>query len=127
MHKTRHCYDVGMVSHYQANPGMMHWKAVKRILRYLKVTTDYSLCYQGKELRLVGYLDVDWAGDLEEHKSTSGYIFLLNNGVILWKQEIDLCDFVNHGSWIYYVFNYNTRSCMIEKIFAKLRNSQGCF
>ena len=28
------CYDVRMVSHYQANPGMMHWKVVKRILRY---------------------------------------------------------------------------------------------
>ena len=53
------CYVVGMVSRYQANPRMMHWKAVKRILRYLKGTKDYSLCYQGKELRLVGYSDVD--------------------------------------------------------------------
>ena len=53
------CYVVGMVSRYQANPGMIHWKAVKRILRHLKGTMDYSLCYQGKELRLVGYSDVD--------------------------------------------------------------------
>ena len=53
------CYVVGMVSRYQANLGMIHWKAVKRILRHLKGTMDYSLCYQGKELRLVGYSDVD--------------------------------------------------------------------
>ena len=49
------CYLVGMISRYQANLGMMHWKAVKRILRYLKDTKDYSLCYQDKELCLVGY------------------------------------------------------------------------
>ena len=34
------CYAAGMVSHYQANPRMMLWKAVKRILRYLKGTKD---------------------------------------------------------------------------------------
>jgi hypothetical protein len=38
-------FAVGMVSRYQANPGQSHWKAVKIILRYLKGTTDYSLCF----------------------------------------------------------------------------------
>ena len=81
------CYAVSMVSRYQANPGMKQWRAVKRILRYLKGTIDYSLCYQGKELRLVGYSYVDWAGDLDEHKSISGYTFLLNNGAITWRSK----------------------------------------
>ena len=44
---------------------------------------DYSLYYQGKELCLRGYSDVDWAGDLDEHKSTR-YAFLLNNEAISW-------------------------------------------
>ena len=39
----------------------------------------------------MGYSDVDWAGDLDEHKSTSGYIFLLNNGVISWKSKKQTC------------------------------------
>jgi hypothetical protein len=43
-------FAVGMVSRYQANPGQSHWKAVKRILRYLKGTTDYSLCFQRENL-----------------------------------------------------------------------------
>ena len=89
--RTDICYVVGMVSHYQANPGMKHWRAVKRILRYLKGTIDYSLCYQGKELRLVGYLDADWARDLDERKSTSRYKFLLNNGVITWRSKKQTC------------------------------------
>ncbi|WJZ85583.1 hypothetical protein VitviT2T_005109 [Vitis vinifera] len=39
------CYVVGMASHYQANPRIMHWKAVKRILRYLRGIMNYSFCY----------------------------------------------------------------------------------
>ena len=76
------CHAVGMASIYQSNLGQEHWKAVKRILRYLKGTLEYSLCYQGKELRLKGYIDADWGGDLDERKSTSGFAFLLNNGAI---------------------------------------------
>ena len=48
-------YVVKMVSLYLENPRIMHWKAIKSILRNLKGTKDYSLCYQGKKLCLVGY------------------------------------------------------------------------
>ena len=41
------CFAVGLVSRYQSNPGREHWKAVKRILRYLNGTMDYCLVYQG--------------------------------------------------------------------------------
>ena len=54
------CYDVGLISRFQSNPGQKHWMAVKRILRYLKGTSDYMLCYQGKkDLRLIGYSNAD--------------------------------------------------------------------
>ena len=53
------CFVVGLVSQYQSNPGREHWKAFKRILRYLKGTMDYCLVYQGSELRLVGYSNAD--------------------------------------------------------------------
>ena len=39
------CYAVGLVSRYQSNPGQKHWMTVKKILRYLKGTSDYMLCY----------------------------------------------------------------------------------
>ena len=73
------CYAVGLVSRYKSNPGQKHWMAVKRILRYLKGTSDYMLCYQRKKyLRLISYSDADWGGDIDQSKSTSGYAFLLN-------------------------------------------------
>jgi hypothetical protein len=85
------CYAVGLVSRFQSNPGEMHWKAVKRILRYLKGTADYCLCYQGSNLSLEGYTDADWAGDPDERKSTSGYAFLLNGGAITWYSKKQTC------------------------------------
>ena len=86
------CYAVGLVSRFQSNPGQKHWMAVKRILRYLKGTSDYMLCYQGKkDLRLIGYSDADWGGDVDQCKSTSGYAFLLNDSAILWSSKKQSC------------------------------------
>lgn len=85
------CYAVGLVSRFQSNPGKRHWMAVKRILRYLKGTMDYSLCYQGSDLRLTGYTYADWGGDLDVRKSTSGYAFLLCNGAITWSSKKQSC------------------------------------
>ena len=69
----------------------MHWKMVKRILRHLKGIVDYSFCYQGKKLRLVGYSHVVWVDDLDERKSTSKYTILLNNDVNLSKSKKQTC------------------------------------
>jgi hypothetical protein len=44
------CFAVGMTSRYQSNPGPAHWRAVKRILRYLRGTIDHALFYHGEDL-----------------------------------------------------------------------------
>jgi hypothetical protein len=49
------------------------------------------LCYQGRDLRLRGYSDPDWVGDLDERKSTSGYTFLLSGGAITWCSKKQSC------------------------------------
>ena len=85
------CFAIGFMSRFQSNPGQKHWYAVKRILAYLKGTVDYSLCYQGGDLRLVGYTDSNWGGDLDERKSTSGYAFLLSRGAISWCSKKQTC------------------------------------
>ncbi|XP_071722412.1 secreted RxLR effector protein 161-like [Rutidosis leptorrhynchoides] len=85
------CYVVGMVSRYQSNLGQAHWTPVKIILRYLKGTMDYKLCYQGNSLELKCYTNADNAGDQDERKSTSGSVFLLNNGAISWSSKKQGC------------------------------------
>jgi hypothetical protein len=50
------------------------------------------LCYQGKkDLQLIGYSNVDWGGDVNQSKSTSGYTFLFNDSAILWRSKKQSC------------------------------------
>ncbi|KAH9747317.1 hypothetical protein KPL70_004670 [Citrus sinensis] len=57
---------VGAVSRYMANLGGEHWIAVKRILRYIRGTSDVALCYGGSEFTVRGYVDSDFAGELDK-------------------------------------------------------------
>jgi hypothetical protein len=71
-----------------SNPSESHWIAAKRVLRYLKGTSDLSL-YFGKETsKLYGYCDADWAGNQEQRKSTTGYVFMLNGGSVSWLSKL---------------------------------------
>ena len=79
-------FIVGMLGRYLSNPGMEQWKAVKRVLRYLKKTKDYMLTYRKSDhLEIIGYSDSDFGGCKDERKSTSGYVYLLAGGAISWK------------------------------------------
>lgn len=81
-------YAVGVVSRYLENPGPAHIGAVKRIMRYLKDTSDYGIEYGGSLMKLKGFTDSDYARDVDTRRSTTGYVFMLNNGVITWKSYL---------------------------------------
>ncbi|KAK9734241.1 hypothetical protein RND81_04G125600 [Saponaria officinalis] len=72
-----------------ANPTTSHWLAAKRILRYVKGTTTLGIFYRkGKNnLRLVGFTDSDYAGDLNDRRSTSGFTFMLGFGAVSWASK----------------------------------------
>ncbi|KAJ3684738.1 hypothetical protein LUZ61_013902 [Rhynchospora tenuis] len=79
-------FVVGMLGRYQSNPGLDHWRAAKKVLRYLQWTKDYMLTYRKFEsLEVIGYSDSDFVGCVDTRKSTSGYIFMLTGGPISWK------------------------------------------
>ncbi|XP_057954096.1 secreted RxLR effector protein 161-like [Malania oleifera] len=79
-------FAVGMLGRYQSNPGMIHWKATKKVLRYLQGTKDYKLMYQRSDhLKVVGYSDFDFSRCVDIRKSTFGYVYLLAVGAISWK------------------------------------------
>ena len=75
-----------------SKPGKEHWIAVKRVFRYLRGTSDYGLCYQGrsglhKMLDIRGFVDADWVGDLDQRRSISRYVFNLFGGAISWMSK----------------------------------------
>ena len=108
-------YITGMLGRYLSNPGMDHWKAAKRVLRYLQRTKDHMLTYRRSDkLEVIGYTDSDFAGCVDSMKSTSGYIFMLAGGAISWRSakqsmiasstmaaEFIACfEASNHGIWL---------------------------
>ena len=81
-------FAVFYLARYQKNPGEPHWKALKRVLRYLKGTKDLALTFRRgsheKPLDLLcTFSDSDWAGDKDTRHSTTGYVVTLNNCPIL--------------------------------------------
>jgi hypothetical protein len=70
------------------NLGKDDWETVKWVLRYLRGTSDYYITYDnGREL-VCGYVDFDFAGDLDKRRSTSRYVFTLAGGAISWMPKI---------------------------------------
>jgi hypothetical protein len=63
-----------------------YWAAVKRIMRYLKGTSSFGLhLTRDSSFSLHGFTDADWAGSIDDRKSTSGYIVFLGTTPISWK------------------------------------------
>ena len=85
-------FSVNNLARFNLNPQKEHWTALKRILRYLKGTTNIGILYKhdGSD-KCVGYNDADWAGDPSDRKSTSGYIFMFSDGLISWSSKKQKC------------------------------------
>ncbi|GBP49025.1 Copia protein [Eumeta japonica] len=70
-------YVENSLSTYNNQPTNEHWVAVKRVMRYLKGTMNMKLvCKRNVDGNISGYCDSDWANDIEDRKSCTGYIFL---------------------------------------------------
>ncbi|GBM68121.1 Retrovirus-related Pol polyprotein from transposon TNT 1-94 [Araneus ventricosus] len=64
-----------------------HWKAAKRVLRYLKKTINFGLIFKRTDEPLFGYTDTDWANSLDDRKSYTGFCFILSGSAISWESR----------------------------------------
>jgi hypothetical protein len=70
------------------SPTTTHFKAAKKILRYVKGTIDFGLLYpSSNEFKLVGYSDSDWGGDLDDRKSNTGFVFYMGSLAFTWSSK----------------------------------------
>ena len=73
-------YIVGLVSRYIENPKTTLLKAAKRIICYIKSTVDFGLLYPFfNDYKLVVYNYSDWGGDIDDRKSTIGFVSFLDD------------------------------------------------
>lgn len=79
-------FAVNYLSQFNTNYDLEHWKAAKRVLRYLKGTPDYGLVYERTGLPLFGVVDADWGmNTADSRRSYSGFAFILAGAPISWE------------------------------------------
>ena len=81
-------HALSVVSRYMANPGKEHWKTVQWIFRYLRGTSNACLQFGNSRDELVGYVDSDYAGDLDKRRSLTGYVFTIGGCAVSWKASL---------------------------------------
>lgn len=81
-------YALSVLARFQANPGPAHWKAMLHLLAYLKGTLSYKITYhRGASIDPIGFVDADYAGDVDTRRSTSGYVFTMAGGPVSWSAK----------------------------------------
>ena len=69
-------FVVGVLGRYLSDPSQSHWKAAKKVLRYLQGTNNLILTYRRTDtLRVVGLSDSNYAGCVDDKKSTSSWLY----------------------------------------------------
>jgi hypothetical protein len=81
-------HALSVVSRFIANPGKKHWRVVQWIFRYLRGTSNTCLQFGKSRDGLVGYVDSDYAGDLNNRRSLTGYVFTIGGCGVSWKASL---------------------------------------
>jgi hypothetical protein len=81
-------HSLSVVSRFMANPGKDHWSAVQWIFRYLRGTSHACLHFGRLKEGLQGFVDSDYAGDLDKRRSLTGYVFTVGGCAISWKSSL---------------------------------------
>ena len=85
------CFSVTLLSRFLENPTPIHWKAAKRLIRYLKGTMDIGLVYRSSNIgSLTIYTDSDWANSIDR-KSISGMTIYHDGNLVSWSSRKQRC------------------------------------
>ncbi len=118
-------FAVSSLARFSSKPTTEHWTALKRLLRYLKGTLTQGILYtKDGSSSILGYTDSDWAGDVNDRKSTSGYMFLLSGGPISWRSQKQKCVALSTAEAEYIAMaNAAQESVWLRQLMAELINS----
>ena len=81
-------FAVSMISRFMQHPSKQHFGIAKRILRYLRGTSNFGIWYSNhNNIKLFGFSDSNWAGSIDDQRSTSGFLFSFGSGAITWTSK----------------------------------------
>ncbi|KAL2642786.1 hypothetical protein R1flu_010373 [Riccia fluitans] len=123
-------YALGKVSKYMMNPGKVHWEAVKWILQYIKGTMGYGLLFDAHSYQartLVGYVDSDYAQDLDTRQSTMGYVMTLGRGCIMRRSVLQKCETLSSTEAEYVAITKAAKEAIwLGRLSSEMGLPQGC-
>ena len=99
-------YAIGVLGRYQSNLGIDHWKAAKKVMRYLQGTKNYMLmCKHTDNLEVIGYFNVDFVGSMDSRKVHFRLcIYAKEWSHFLEKHEADIDCYFYYGGRIHILF-----------------------
>lgn len=81
-------FVVSVISQFMHAPGATHFEAIFRILRYLKGTPGKGLIFRNRgHIQVEAYTDADWAGNINDRRSTSGYCTFVGGNLVTWRSK----------------------------------------
>ena len=81
-------FAVNKVCQFLQTPTDQHWSAVKRILRYVKNTSGVGLHIpRSASTHISAFSDADWAGSVDDRRSTSGFLVFLGSNLVTWSSR----------------------------------------
>ena len=81
-------FAINKLSQFMHRPTQIHWTITKRLLRYLKNTIFHGInITKASSPTLTCFSDADWAGSLDDRKSTSAYLLFLGTTPISWSSK----------------------------------------
>ena len=120
------------LSQLNKKPSQKNWVMAKRVLHYLKGTKVMGIMYQRVTKSTEGdlgdvtpwaFCDMNYAEDPCDHRSTSGYVFMLASGSVVWKvQETSLCHIVYHRGQILHARHHMSRSHLVKTVVSRTTN-----
>ncbi|KAL0405967.1 UNVERIFIED_CONTAM: Retrovirus-related Pol polyprotein from transposon TNT 1-94 [Sesamum latifolium] len=83
-------YAVSCLSRFISNAGLPHWEALKWLLRNLNGSMNIGITFSkySDDVKLVGYVDSNYANDRDSKRSTTSYVFTLGGACISWKSQL---------------------------------------
>jgi hypothetical protein len=125
-------HAVGVLARYMSAPSMEHWKTARAVLRYVAGSASVGIKFGSTGSRkgsigLVGYCDSDFAGDLDSRRSTTGYVFLLNGGVVSWNSRLQPTTAASTSEAEYMAAAAATKEALwLRKLMADLEHPEEC-
>ena len=88
LYKTRHCTSSGSGQSIHAESWWRTLKNCKEDSEIHQRNSNVALCYRGSKFTVRGYVDSDFAGDLDKRKSNTSYVFTLARWAVSWVSKL---------------------------------------